>query len=89
MHEHHLGVQDAVDYISSLHYSTLDLFIDHFEADMPSWGVKLDSSVATYLRGLQDCIVASLHWSFETERYFGSNRYRVKERGLVTLTPRG
>jgi len=85
MRENDISLQDAVNYVGSLHRSTLHLFIDHINDIPRSWGAKIDSDIATYVCGLQDCIVASLHWSFETERYFGPRGSWVRDRGVVTL----
>jgi hypothetical protein len=38
---------------------------------LPSWGPEIDEQVKIYVDGLADWIVGSLHWSFDSERYFG------------------
>ncbi|KAG9313621.1 isoprenoid synthase domain-containing protein [Chiua virens] len=46
------------------------------------------SVLRVYVDGLADWIVGSLHWSFETERYFGKTGMRVKQTKRVTLRPK-
>src|SRR4051794_41103484 len=44
--------------------------------------------VEKYVKGLQHWIVGSLHWSFDTERYFGKNGLEVKTTRRVVLLPK-
>ena len=45
--------------------------------------VSADSEL--YLRGLKDCIVGTINWSYETELYFGSKGDEVRRFGWVFL----
>ncbi|KAF7335541.1 hypothetical protein MVEN_02208000 [Mycena venus] len=47
--------------------------------------VPLTSDSTLYLRGLKDCIVGTLNWSYETELYFGSKGDEVRQFGWVFL----
>ncbi|THH29426.1 hypothetical protein EUX98_g4770 [Antrodiella citrinella] len=79
-------LQTAVDAVGDLCKAS----IDRFEANrqsLPSWGPKVDDDVQVYIQGLQDWIVGSLHWSFDTTRYFGQNGAVVKKHRVVTLLP--
>ncbi|KAF8889626.1 isoprenoid synthase domain-containing protein [Infundibulicybe gibba] len=87
MKEEGLDLQSAVDFVGSLCKQSIDRFNDD-RANLPSWGPKIDRDVAIYLDGLADWMVGSLHWSFETERYFGKNGRTVKKTGIVNLLPR-
>ena len=65
--------------------------IDRFNAErknLPSWGDAVDRDVATYVQGLADWIVGSLHWSFLSERYFGKGGAEVKKTRVLYLSPR-
>ncbi|KAJ7485042.1 isoprenoid synthase domain-containing protein [Mycena galericulata] len=48
----------------------------------------LSSDSKLYLRGLKDCIVGTLNWSYETELYFGSKGDEVRQFGWVFLRVR-
>ncbi|KAJ7689042.1 isoprenoid synthase domain-containing protein [Mycena rosella] len=41
-----------------------------------------------YLRGLKDCIIGTMNWSYETDLYFGSKGDEVRQFGWVFLKPR-
>ncbi len=87
MHRQDLGLQEAVDAVGVLCKAS----IDRFEQDrrlLPSWGSEIDRDVATYVQGLQNWIVGSLHWSFESTRYFGKDGMSVKKHRLVKLLPK-
>ncbi|OJZ82180.1 hypothetical protein ASPFODRAFT_701161 [Aspergillus luchuensis CBS 106.47] len=56
-------------------------------ADLPSWGEDVDAQVQTYIEGLQNVVLANIHWSFRAERYWKSNAEIQKERTIeVRLT---
>ncbi|KAL0958542.1 hypothetical protein HGRIS_000683 [Hohenbuehelia grisea] len=79
-----LDIQHAINYVASLYRSTLDLFLHQLQG-IPRWGGKIDADVETYVRGLQDWIIGSQQWCFETERYFGDDGDRVRNRRRVKL----
>ncbi|KAF9237780.1 isoprenoid synthase domain-containing protein [Melanogaster broomeanus] len=80
-------LQDAVDYASALCKGTIQRF-EESRTMLPSWGEEIDQQVATYVEGLQDCMVGVLHWSFESERYFGKEGPQVKQTRIVKLLPK-
>ncbi|KIM48679.1 hypothetical protein M413DRAFT_83524 [Hebeloma cylindrosporum] len=86
MQYHNLSLQGAVDYVGELCKQTIDTFSTN-KAELPSWGPEIDEMVARYVQGLQDWIVGSLHWSFQTQRYFGTEGLEVKKHRLVKLLP--
>ena len=79
MHEKCIGLQEAVDYVGELCRQTINNFADNLE-DIPSWGPEIDRDVKIYVKGLQDWIIGSLHWSFITHRYFGSLGPEIRRR---------
>ncbi|KAG5646722.1 hypothetical protein DXG03_002404 [Asterophora parasitica] len=87
MHEEGLDLQAAVDFVGTMCKQSIDRFVDD-RANLPSWGPEIDRDVATYVDGLADWIVGSLHWSFESERYFGKAGRDVKATRVVDLLPR-
>ncbi|KAF5390807.1 hypothetical protein D9757_004424 [Collybiopsis confluens] len=86
MNHHSLDLQSAVDFVGQLCKQSIDRFISD-RAQLPSWGPEIDRQVQTYVDGLADWIVGSLHWSFESERYFGKNGRQVKEDRVINLLP--
>ncbi|KAF4571081.1 terpene cyclase [Pleurotus pulmonarius] len=87
MHQRGLNLQEAVEYVGALCKSS----IQRFETDrknLPTWGPEIDRDVAVYVEGLQNWIVGSLHWSFDSERYFGTSGHEVKQQRLVKLLPK-
>lgn len=87
MNEHGLDLQSAVDFVGDMCKQSIDRF-NRDRRELPCWGPEVDRDVAVYVEGLADWIVGSLHWSFETERYFGKNGREIKETRVVQLLPR-
>jgi hypothetical protein len=86
MNEQGLDLQSAVDFVGEMCKQSINRFIDD-RAALPSWGVKIDRDVSVYVDGLANWIVGSLHWSFMTERYFGTNGAKIKAGRVVNLLP--
>ncbi|CAF1244322.1 unnamed protein product [Adineta steineri] len=53
--------------------------------ELMSWGTKIDTQVEKYINGLGAVIIGNAVWSFETPRYFGTEREEVKRTRRVTL----
>jgi hypothetical protein len=87
MDEEGLDLQSAVDFVGCLCRQSIDRFNED-RRNIPSWGPKIDRDVAVYVDGLANWIVGSLHWSFESERYFAKNGPYVKNSRIVHLLPR-
>jgi hypothetical protein len=87
MNEEGLDLQSAVEFVGDLCKQSIDRFNDD-RMNLPSWGAKIDKDVGIYVNGLAHWIVGSLHWSFESERYFGKNGKEVKVTRVVDLLPR-
>lgn len=87
MNEYGLDLQSAVDFVGDMCKQSIDRFNkDHLE--LPCWSPEIDRDVAIYVQGLADWIVGSLHWSFETKRYFSNSGREVKKSRVVQLWPR-
>lgn len=67
MHEQGLAVQEAIDAVADLCERSIDTF-EQTRRSLPSWGPVVDRNVESYIDGLQNWIIGSLHWSFLTER---------------------
>ena len=86
MHNHGMTLQEAVDFVGDLCEKSLDRFNED-RARLPSWGPEIDAQVQLYVQGQADWIVATLHWSFDSERYFGKKGLEVKKSRIVELEP--
>ena len=86
MHQEGIDLQGAVDFVGNMCKQSIDRFNED-RARLPSWGPEIDHDVAIYVNGLADWIVGSLHWSFETERYFGKTGRQVKTTRTVDILP--
>jgi len=86
MHHHGMALQEAVDFVGDLCKKSIDRFTED-RARLPSWGPEIDVQVRAYVQGLADWIVGSLHWSFDSERYFGKEGLQVKKNRIVELAP--
>ena len=86
MRERGLDLQGAVDFVGELCKQSIDRF-EHDRHTVPSWGPEIDHDVRVYIQGLQDWIVGSLHWSFDTTRYFGQDGAAIKSHRQIKLLP--
>lgn len=86
MYHHGMTLQEAVDFVGALCKKSIDRFVED-RARLPSWGPEIDEQVEVYVQGLADWIVGSLHWSFDSERYFGKKGLQIKKTRVVELAP--
>lgn len=84
-----LELQEAVDFVGQLCKQSIDRFVAASKR-LPSFdnGGQIDRDVAQYVKGLEDWIVGSLHWSFESERYFSKEGRVIKKTRTVNLLPK-
>ena len=86
MHHHGMTLHEAVDFVGDLCKKSFDRFTED-KARLPSWGPEIDAQVQIYVQGLEDWIVGTLHWSFDSERYFGKKGLQVKKSRIIDLAP--
>ncbi|KAH9917528.1 isoprenoid synthase domain-containing protein [Amylocystis lapponica] len=84
--EYGYTLQQAVDFVGNLCVGTIERF-EKERLAVPSWGAEIDRDVAAYIEGLQNWIVGSLNWSFESMRYFGARNAEIRRELVVKLTP--
>lgn len=87
MMERGLDLQSAFNFVGDLCKQSIDRF-NHDKNQLPSWGSQIDKDLDVYINGLASWIVGSLHWSFESERYFGKHGKDIKAHRIVQLLPR-
>ncbi|EME39124.1 hypothetical protein DOTSEDRAFT_82994 [Dothistroma septosporum NZE10] len=79
-----MAIQEAHDYIGDL----IGLRIHRMNAlidGLPYWGAGVNEQVAMYVQAIKDMIVANVHWSFRSQRYFGLGNREVRETRVVDL----
>ncbi|CAF1186777.1 unnamed protein product [Adineta steineri] len=79
-----LNIQQAIDRVGQMVISRY-ADIQRVRSELISWGPKIDSQVETFVNGCTALIIGNVVWSFETPRYFGTDREEVKRTRRVTL----
>ncbi|KAG1868648.1 isoprenoid synthase domain-containing protein [Suillus subluteus] len=87
MHDRGLDLQGAMDYAGQMCKDAIRRFESN-HAILPSWGEEVDSQMAIYVKGMQNWMIGSLHWHFESARYFGKDGHAVKHDRIVKLLPK-
>ncbi|KAF8159217.1 terpenoid synthase [Crassisporium funariophilum] len=86
MHEHHLGFQKALVWLSVYSTATIKKFFSAQER-LPSWGTKIDDAVKEYINRVGRCVRGYDSWSYETQRYYGRNGLKIQKHRRITLQP--
>lgn len=81
MNDQGLDLQAAIDYVNQMCKRAIQRFESN-RAILPSWGENVDRQVAVYIEGLQNWMVGSLHW------HFNSLRYAIDQDRVVKLLPK-
>lgn len=86
MREKNIGLQDAADLVGDHFAMLMNRFVET-KKQLPSFGAELDDAVAQYVDALGHWVIGNLEWSFESQRYFGSEHMRVKDTRVIILSP--
>ena len=86
MEEYHLDLQQALYWLSGYASKTVFNFMASRRA-LPTWGEKVDESVAVYIDRVVRCVRGNDAWHYETKRYYGDDGPKVLERRKTTLLP--
>ncbi|KAI0711928.1 terpenoid synthase [Cerioporus squamosus] len=81
MREKNIDLQAASDLVGEHFQGLMDRFMET-KARLPSYWPRCRR------RGRTHWVIGNLEWSFESQRYFGSEHRRVRENGVVLLRPR-
>ncbi|KAG2124659.1 terpenoid synthase [Suillus clintonianus] len=87
MHELDTDVNGAILWVADCHAKLETKFLEAMAA-IPKWEELIDSQVREYCDGLGNCVRANNDWSFESERYFGTDGLEVQRKGWLLLMPR-
>jgi hypothetical protein len=88
MKQFNLGVQGAIDKAGELSDQKMAQFVHLYSHWVPRWVGPVDLDVQKLIHGMAMCVSGVLHWSYESQRYFGKHGLRVKETRRVRLLPR-
>lgn len=86
MNEKGLTLQEAFNFVGQEFQRLMDSFLTS-EPEIPSWGPEVDVSVSSYVAAMKYWVVGNLHWSFESQRYFGSEGAEIQKSLSVSLLP--
>ncbi|KAG2040645.1 terpenoid synthase, partial [Suillus americanus] len=87
MHELDTDVNGAILWAADQHTKLEKKYFEAMAA-IPKWGEPIDSQVREYCNGLGNWVRGNYHWSFESERYFGTNGLEVQRRKWISLMPK-
>lgn len=82
-----ISLQQAANVVGE-HSAKLMKDLEDAKKCLPSWGTRVDTDVARYIRALEDWVIGNLEWSFKTVRYFGPTHDEIKKTRVVALRSR-
>lgn len=88
MHQHHLDLQGAFYWLSGYATRTVARFLSD-RARLPSYGPEVDASVNIFVDRMARCVRGYDQWSYETDRYYGSNGLKIQRTRKVALKNEG
>ncbi|KAF8968015.1 isoprenoid synthase domain-containing protein [Flammula alnicola] len=83
MEDKKMSLQEASDYIGV----QCSQFVETYLSSRAKLSPALGKDAVRFIDALGNWMVGNIVWSFETVRYFGSQRLEVKETGIVYLRP--
>ena len=86
MKQFQVDVQQAIDKAGRMICENIEAFNTLYR-ELPRWVGPLDLEVQRLVDGFARWVSGSLHWSYESHRYFGTRGLEVKEARLVELMP--
>ncbi|KAF8886611.1 isoprenoid synthase domain-containing protein [Gymnopilus junonius] len=87
MHEHNIGLQEALYWLSGFATATIGKFLADLK-NLPSWGKQVDGAVKEFFNRVGRCVRGYDQWSYETKRYYGDKGLKVQQTRKIILKPR-
>ncbi|KAH7303422.1 isoprenoid synthase domain-containing protein [Stachybotrys elegans] len=87
MHKYHLDVQGGIDRAGELSDEKMERFYELY-SQVPRYVGPIDLEIQTLVDGMAQCVSGVLHWSYESQRYFGKRGLDIKRTRRVRLLPR-
>jgi Delta6-protoilludene synthase len=82
-----MGVQEAIDKAGELSQCKMERFYSLYPM-LPRWIGPVDLDVQKLVDGMAQCVSGVMHWSYESQRYFGRRGLLVKQTRTMHLLPR-
>ncbi|KAK8061943.1 terpenoid synthase [Apiospora phragmitis] len=87
MQQFGLGVQEAFDYTGALSRMKMKRFYVLYRR-LPRWMGPVGLDVQKLVDGMAQCVSGVMHWSYESERYFGKRGLAIKGSRTFGLLPK-
>jgi hypothetical protein len=87
MHEFDTDVNGAMLWVMDCHTKLEKKYFESLAA-IPKWGEPIDSQVRKYCDSLGHWVRGCYAWSFESERYFGTNGMEVQRKRWILPMPK-
>jgi len=88
MKEDRVRVQQAFVKAGEMSSAKMTHFKHIYYHEMPQWLGPIDLDIRTLIHGMAQCVSGVLHWSYETNRYFGSHGLDIKRTRQLKLLPK-
>ena len=79
-----LSITEALEYVKKEFAGFLRI-MEHSTAEIKSYGPEVDAAIRSYVHGMEQWVYGNIEWSFDTQRYFGSDHEEVKRSLVVKL----
>ncbi|KAG7291137.1 hypothetical protein NEMBOFW57_001148 [Staphylotrichum longicolle] len=87
MKQFDLDVQEAMDKAGEIVRQRIEGFNVLYQ-QLPRYVGPVDLDVQKLVDGIANCVSGNLHWSYESQRYFGTRGPTVRETRIVGLLPK-
>jgi hypothetical protein len=87
MEQFGMDLQQAIDRAGELSTEKMDQFNALCQA-VPRWVGPVDVDVQRLVDGMAQCVSGVMHWSYESQRYFGTRGLVVKRTRTLQLLPK-
>lgn len=82
-----MGVQEAIDKAGELSNKKIERFYT-LSQQIPRWVGPVDLDVQKLVDGMAKCVSGVMHWSYESQRYFGTRGLDIKRTRILQLLPK-
>src|SRR5690349_12775678 len=82
----HLDLQQAIDKAGEIFREKTETFNTLYKK-VPRWVGPIDLDVQKVVDGFAQHVSGVLHWSYESQRYFGTRGLEIKKTRVVELLP--
>lgn len=87
MEQFQVDVQQAIDKAGELSNEKMTRF-NALYLQVPRWIGPVDVDVQRLVDGMAQCVSGVMHWSYESQRYFGARGLVVKRTRTLQLLPK-